>query len=613
MLLHTLKNPFGVHMLDDTATLPPGDVPDLHAHVLQQCHGALNLVRHTGHGAGVLVIGEAGSGKSHLIAQLRKQLAAEPHTALAAIRLGGAFAGRLWRHLRKNLVNELLRPYPDAAHGENGMMRVLRNRFPKWAAAPDAMGGLMRFLIGSPNAGDTLRKSLDDFTRSCVLDYSFCRVLPQLTEPTLHTLAQQWLRGDPVADDDLKRLGLPAVDATEQEQESRSRDIVLSILALAGDRTTLLICFDEVEKIQAGTHDARSLYEFTSLATELLAETGPRVIATFIRPNLQVAISKAGVDCSNIQKMSQHTVRIAALTWEQCVQIVRFRLHAEPSCRAARQGHASDLDWPLGEPFVRNTFDANHLVITPRHLILACRVEFDRLIKGASPDPPIVPPPPPSPPQPDDFMRLWDNKRNKYLAKLQGLEFDTIMGIGLPWLVELTDMPLVQAHDTDHRLGDITLVFHPKAARRKPLGLSVCNHEPRVLWRRLDRIHKQWTAAKGTILGTLVLVRSEAERTTETAQARFANLQRAGARLILVQRQQLAELAAFQAMLTAALAGDLTRSGKPVDTAEYNTWAGANLSDAVKELLHEVFEANGAAPRAATKSPKAKELTKAAK
>ena len=56
-----------------------------------------------------------------------------------------------------------------------------------------------------------------------------------------------------------------------------------------------------------------------------------------------------------------------------------------------------------------------------------------------------------------------------------------------------------------------------------------------------------------------------------------------------MEPQPLAEVAAYQAMLTAAQTGDLTRSGKPVAVADYDAWVKENLSGAVKEFLDLVF------------------------
>jgi hypothetical protein len=622
MLAPDVHNPFHTPRVDDCVTLPAGHVPDLHAHVISKCTQALAQARHSGIGTGLLVVGEAGSGKSHLLAQLRQQLAGDPRAVLAAVRLGGAFAGRIWRHLRERLVEELMRQYEKPAHGANGLLRILRNRFPRWASlAQGSSGGLLDWLLGRTKQAD-LDPHLEEFARSCTLDYNLLQVLPQLANPELTRLATHWLQGRQLGGRDLQKLGLPPVFPSEQEQETQAQDVVLSFLRLAGDQTTLVICFDEVEAIQAGTWDAAALRQFTTMATGLLAETGPRVILTSIRPNLQDEVQKS-VEKSNVEKMSQLITHVPSLDWEQAVQIVRARLDAEPTCRSARQRHPHDLDWPLGLRFLEKTFADNKRSLTPRHLILACRVEFDRLLKGkpvetaapAEPElskpgptpvspsrsllerPAVVTPPPPPRPAEDSrlFQRMWERQRDKYLGKLHALHFDTVMALGIPWLAKQTEVPYVR--EATQRFGDVPLVFQPRTQDRKAVGIALCNDQPMTLWRKLDRVCREWQRAKGRELGSLVVLRSEAERTTATAAERLGGLRLAGAQIVLVNPQQLAELAAFQCLLTAALEGDLTREGKPVEASEYDAWVRGNLSDSVKEFLDSVFEPQAAAPQ----------------
>jgi len=385
-----------------------------------------------------------------------------------------------------------------------------------------------------------------------------------------------------------------------------------------------------VEAIQAGTWDASVLRQFATLATDLLAQPGPRAVVTFVRPTLLAEVQKA-VDISNRQKAFPDQSTIPPLSWEQAVQVVRFRLDAEPSCRAARQLRPGELDWPVGRRFLEETFHQNRLCLTPRHLIMACRLEFDKLQKGkrsegtpvtdpgtspptavvppSGPSPDLAPPPalePTSAPRVEEFCRMWEKQRTKLLAKLQGIQFDAVLAIGLPWLAQLSGLPYVCAQDQDERLGDVNLVFQPQARGDKAVGVSFCNHQPRSLWRRLDRLRAQWKAAKGKNLGALAVLRSAAEQTTAAAQGRLDALDQAGVRVILVERQQLAELAAFQGMLTAALEGDLTRNGRPVEPGEYDAWAKEHLSEAVKEFLQVVFEpsdAGTATPPAARGKP----------
>jgi hypothetical protein len=611
-----LRNPFQTHKLDDTLVLPAGDVPALHAEVLARCGAALDQAVQGGQGVGLLVVGEAGSGKSHLIAQLRRQLANRPTVALATVPLRGAFAGRLWRHLREQLMTELLRSNRDQDPGANALLRVLRNRFPRWASAVQGeTGGLLGWLVGRSRAEDDLQAHLDEFAGEGDLDYGLRKVLPRLGMSGTTALARSWLVGQQLGPEDLVKLGLPPAHPSEQEQEKNARDVVLSVLRLAGDRTALALCFDEVESIQAGTYDAGVLRQFATLATDLLAHAGPRAVITFVRPTLFVEMRRA-VEVSNLQKAFRDQASIPPLSWEQAVQIARSRLDAEAGSRSARQQHPDDLDWPLGRRFLEDTFRAYRRVLTPRHLIMACRLEFDRLQRGKESgggsgpgtgkttteaehqrtDSPETGTSSNGFPPPDEFTRVWERQRKKHLGSLHGVAFDTVMGIGLPWLVGLNDLPYVRVEDQDSRLADVNLVFQPHGPGRRSVGVSFCSQQPRSLWRRLDRLLAQWEAARGKGLGALVIVRSDAEQTTGASQERLEALRRAGARVILVERQQLAEFAAFQGMLTAALGGDLTRNGNPVEPGEYDAWVKDHLSEAVKEFLHLVFEPPTTAP-----------------
>jgi len=622
MIQSALRNPFLAIKVDDTATLPPGDVPELHESVPEKCRLTLAQAQESGQSIGLLVIGEAGSGKSHLIARLRKELATNTRVVPAAISLRGAFAGRLWRHLRACFVAELLRPYPES-DGRNGLLRILHNRFPKWCSAPNPEGGFLRVL--GVNTKTSLQVHLDEFAKTCRLDYPLQKVLSKLDNPQLLPRVHAWLRGQQLEAADLAALGLPAVFPSEQEQETMAREVVLSLFRLAGTATTLFLCFDEVEAIQAGSYDAASLRQFTTLVTDLLAETGPRVVATFIRPNLHLEAAKV-VEHANLQKLGQERTALPIITWEQAVRLTKARLEAEPTCRSARLDHPQHDFWPLSREFLEKEYKANKRRLTPRHLIRACAVEFQRIqkevfttdllpdisanglsaqrekpyreqtspseTKAAENDTIIDLDPITAPPSSDDheFVRMWEKQRKKYLKQAEEVKFDRTLAIALPWLVDLTQLPLIWIQEPEDLPGDVNLLFQSKRRGRKQLGVSFCNHNPRLLWHRLDRLLVQWKAAKGKTLDGLVILRARAERTSEASEIRLAKLAHAGARVIRVEPQPLAEVAAYQAMLMAAQTGDLTRRGKPVDVGAYDDWVKATLSSAVKEFLDLVLE-----------------------
>lgn len=584
MPLTKLDNPFtGGQQTDDTATFPPGNIPDLHADVLGTVTGLLAQTRQAGKGVGLLVIGQTGAGKSHMIAQLRERHAADPKVVVAAVRMAGAFAGRLWTHVRGQLVGELLRPYPTPDAGPNGLLRLLRNRFPKWAAGvPGASNGLLDWLLGKSAGKNDLSPFLEEFNLSHPIGGAFRRVLPRVGQAGLSGLAHDWLRGEPLGDDDLQRLGLPAAAATEQQREVDSRQVVLALLALAGAPTTLLVCFDQIEAIQGGTFDSAALRQFTTVVTEMVVAPEPRVIATFMRSGLHADISRAAAESdlqSNLDKMGRLSVTIPTLNRDQCDRLIVARLRAAAACQAERDLRPTDRFWPLTEEFVGATFQKHRRSLTPRTLILACAVGYDALFGK----PEAVPPG-------DDILRMWQRHRVRWLEKLQGVRVESLMGIVVPWLVEVHDAPFVRMHDTDPDLGDVDMVFQPAGHGRRPAGITACNQEPKVLIWRLKRLLRQWEGARGRTLGSLTVLRFIEPRPTAAAAEAIGRLRVAGVRVLELARTELADLAAIQAMFTASLSGELTRAAEPVEAGEFTAWAKGHLPDPVKEFFRLVFE-----------------------
>lgn len=584
MLLTEVINPFRAQYVDDGMTLPPGEVEELHQDIFLKCGQTVGQVRTAKMRIGLMILGEAGSGKTHLLARLRKQFDSSSRTAFVYVNMFGAFAGRLWKHVRSSMVNDLLRRYHSTTHGENGLLRILQAQFPKWAESVKnaSKGGLLDWLIGKSKAG-LLEPYLDEFAAKIPIDSGLRKVLPRVGNPQLNVLAHEWLRGERLDTDDLGKLGLPKLVVSDLDFEIQSRDVVLSLLRLAGEETTVFLAFDQVEAIQSGVSDVSTLKEFTTLATDLIALPGPRVVATCLRPNYQVKIAKAAGELySNAQKMASDQVHFPTLTWEQARRVVLSWLDAEPSCKLARNCHSTNEYWPFEEKFLRSLHKKYQFSLTPRLLILACAQEFERILGH------------PIGPKPTDLdeklASTWDDARKKYAAKYQGIQFDAALAITLPWLVEITELKW-QREPPLPALKEANLVFSPAGQSAGGLGICFCNHSPGPLNHRLTpHIMRMWEKAKGQELTSLVLLRSEVEHRTGENQRRLDLIKTAGGRYVLIAQQQLAELAAYFDLLTSLNNGHLTRGdGTIIGATEFNAWAKGHLTSSVKSLLDDVF------------------------
>lgn len=121
-----LPNPFMVDKIKNAGVLPSGHVSDLHTPVLAAIHQTIASCWAAKVPSSVLVVGQAGSGKTHLLAQLRHELAANTSAVVVEINMHGASQGRLWRHVRQELVTNLLKT--PALDAPSALTRILHAR-----------------------------------------------------------------------------------------------------------------------------------------------------------------------------------------------------------------------------------------------------------------------------------------------------------------------------------------------------------------------------------------------------------------------------------------------------------------------------------------------------
>lgn len=578
MIDPTLPDPFhGNSALKDTTALPPGNVPELHKPALDALTRLVAAARASGGPTSLLVHGEQGSGKTHLIAQLRHDLRGDPAAVVVEVSLHGAYPGGLWRHTRKLLVRDLL--CESGGNGSaTGLTRLLAARYPQWGKV-QAVGGLLDIIFPP-----TAPKLAPLMAADGGVPIALRAVLPKLYEAATATTAADWLRGEHLTDEALKVLGLPIADLTDQQQEVSAREVVLALCRLAGGKVTLVVCYDNLEAVQSSTADGPALRDFAWAAGELATEPGPRVVVTFVRPETMQLLRKVAEKAA-VQRIAGTETEIPPLArWEHVARLVAARYEATPGWADVRKGH-DDPHWPLGEPFLRAVLAGNRHALTPRHLLSACRVELDRIRKGKTSS---TAEPAAAESQAVGFDRPWQDRRDRYLAKPATLKFDAVVGIGLPWLREAVGARFDRFPHPFDELPDVTLLFRP-ASGGKMIGVSVCSHPPQQFWRRLARLEKQWAAAREHHLTALVVVRRDGERIEPGGRRRWESLAAAGVAMLALPPQQYAELAAYQELFSLTQAGTFMDRGRPVTVAEFQTWAVPHLTSAVKELADAVF------------------------
>jgi hypothetical protein len=288
------------------------------------------------------------------------------------------------------------------------------------------------------------------------------------------------------------------------------------------------------------------------MATDIVADThSSLLVVTFCRSDVLEDI-KSGCSTAIWDRLNGGIATIKALTWEQMVRIYIRRLESEPALRAIRET-TNDTYWPLGEPFLHDIRQKHPYDVTPRHLLIACREEFDRR-QNQDADPPLEaidadgqpgnPGPVPTSgapangatgergnpnpePAPDASSSLeawlnqeWERRRKEAHDRLDGIEFALVMTQGLTLLLEAMRCPVTLNRPIPADYECVNLVYSTARSQgtAKPLGISLCDHNVHRLPPRLKKLEKQWgQARRHSFLGELVVLRPARSRTTERA------------------------------------------------------------------------------------------------
>ncbi|MBA4394294.1 MAG: hypothetical protein C0407_12155, partial [Desulfobacca sp.] len=325
MIASIMLNPFLGAVVADPWKPAQVDVSEIHAEAFQECCQAISYVQKTHQSASIIIHGEAGSGKTHLMARLRFFLSNAP-AVFISIPLQTA-PHMLWRHLRRCLIDDLLRP------GDHN-----RNQFKKIAA--------LRL------RNNTL--DLEGWLSQVQMDHDLFGVLSHFFSNEYRRETRAWLRGDSLSETDLTRLNLSTTGEDEEDQEDKSRRVVLSLCNFFGSAICLVFCFDQVEALQNRPEEKTGLFAFGKMVRAVHDGTDNALLiscmqSSFIDP-LYDSVDKA--DKARLNSIGKRTLQ--PLTYDQALVLILARLEAVSDLARFRQGH-SRL-WPLDEKEIKKFF-----------------------------------------------------------------------------------------------------------------------------------------------------------------------------------------------------------------------------------------------------------------
>ncbi len=535
--LRGVSNPFASSTVGSPWDEATADVPDINRRAFEACLRLIAQVASTGSSTSLMLYGEPGSGKTHLLSRLRRAVeqASEPAPVFIGVRMQTA-ASMIWRYLRRHMSLDLMR---------------------------------------RPPAGPSRLDLLLDRRRS-ELSHVPIRDLSIALENLLHGVnvrdSAAWLRGEELPEEALRSLGISTSPIDEDAQEDRAKDVIKALCELARP-ATVIFALDQVEALQSHPGDQTGMFALGKLVTALHDELKNALViscvqTSFIQP-LEKVIRGAHAD----RMMRQNAEALHPLTWEQAAALVTARLNSQPKLARLREDR-NDL-WPIDEEKLREEFAGGGTCIA-RRVIFRCKTLFDEAI-GAEIAPPAL--------DLEGFLGGEYERRQAGRRDLPAMDGDFVVRDGLPLLLHAA-LQGMRIRNEDLPPGVDLELAQPDGRR---VGFSYCNQaHPNSLAARLRKILTSWDPAG---IPELVLVRdarlgikSTARRTRE----RLKELESRGARIVRPSAEALAALDAIRSLLADAESGDLSHQGRRVPPGSVEEWLRSNMPEPLRELVDEI-------------------------
>jgi hypothetical protein len=602
--LATTPNPFRSSIVSDPWNSLEADVPAIHQKAFARCCEAIAAVRATGRTTGVLAHGEAGSGKTHLLARLRAQIAREARTSGAGGRVGieGAIfisvqlqtnAKMIWRHLRRRVASDLLRREAgDLSQFELLLLHQLAKNNLVDGNAQLWLEQMRANARGVDRLLETLSELFGRVDSQGRISYKLRLVIAALLLKWHVPEAGAWLRGESLPKAALQKLGISAPGGDEESGEAEDQDdqdvhVVLGLCGLATPELPMVFCFDQIEALQTHADDVAGLFSFGQMVSELNAATRCLLVISCVQSAFLDTFVRAvrRADFDRIRAFDEVTLN--PLTPEEALQLIRARLDATPELKRLRAAQVEPL-WPLQKSEILRGGASR----AARRLLSHCADLFESRRNGEYGPPIPIPPPAPM----NQFLdQALEERRRKSLEESDPSQTEAILKHGLPALVYLAPGGWRQV--AQGVPDDVDLLFEGPGG---VVGVSVCNsrHWPSLV-KKLDRLNAQLDDGR---LRTLALVRDG--RTPIGAKAVKTRtlrneLLRKGARWVEPSVEALAALDALRRLLADAQSGDLANRGDPVELRTVQDWLARNLAGELKDLLAEVLpSSSGASPEA---------------
>lgn len=584
-----IRNPFRRSVMSDPWEAPQSNVSIVHQSAFESCCKAVEAVRLNAHSTGVLIHGEAGSGKTHLLARLRAHNAREAEAdgpgglqeaIFISVRLHTS-PRMLWRHLRSCFVNDLLRP---GTNGETQLDRILLHALcSQGLVKGDGQEWLADQRQHSRHNQGSVRELDDLFLRLAArasLSFNLQIVLTHLLLGRHRGSASAWLRAENLPDQVLERLGVTADYDEDDEPEVRARQTVVALSSFADAALPIIFCFDQIEALvlDSDNNDKGSLHAFGRMISTLHASTAHTLLISSIQSSfLDTLKSAVGVpDYDRIRE--QGILTLNDLKPSEGEQLVIERMNAVLELRELKSAHPDPL-WPLSREKVESKYAERP---TARKLIAHCADLFENCLNESL----IVIPPPPKASVEECLSAALEERRRELADGERNVE--EILAHGLPPLLQITGSDWKKSKQ---QVPSDVLALLEKDQRR--VAVISCDNRPGPglvnKFKRIEQLERNNPSIE------FALVRDPRQPISQTAKGsreRRQQLIDKGMKWIEPNYEGIATLDALRRLLSDSMSGDLTIQSETISPSTVNEWLAKQLSPELQDLIDTLLPAD---------------------
>jgi hypothetical protein len=569
--LAVLPNPFRDNVVQD-AWQSPVDIAEIHAAAFQACLAGIDSASR-GVPDSLLIYGGAGSGKTHLLARLQRQLAETARSApdnvlrcvFSFVRLQTS-AQLLWQHVRRRLTTDLMR----REQGLTQLQRLVAHQL-GIVAGRSARAGILELRVLRSEDEPALSQHLRELAMKLDLPRNLCVVLEELIFNRKVRDASAWLAGDSLPEGVLEELGVGA--EIEEDREEAARHVVTALCRLAGETLPIVFCFDQVESLQRTATDEEALFRFGRLAADL-HDADPNV---FLITCLQAAYLeqfKRAVRTADYDRIAQRSALLDPLSGGQIESLVLSRLNAIPELVALRAQHPVEPFYPLSRSFVQALAFESPCV--PRRVLALSARAFEERQHGKSA---------PLPTTAQFLSHELETRQKQNAAGLQPSDTQRIMVQGAELIAHLEGAEIGGA---DLENADLVIA----GERRVAISLR-SEADGRSLTPKLKALLSYTPRKDGTRLVIVRDSRLPIAKTAVKAREYLKTLQERGVSLLEPTVEALAALDALASILGDAKSGDLANQDASLESSAVLAWLKSHRTELglepVEELLESLF------------------------